>query len=30
VNLNVASSRVKGLHFSPQGWFPVLIDVGLE
>jgi peptide/nickel transport system substrate-binding protein len=29
VNLNVASNRVNGLHFSPQGWFPVLIDVSL-
>ncbi len=30
VNLNVAGSRVKGLTFSPQGWFPVLIDVEME
>jgi peptide/nickel transport system substrate-binding protein len=30
VNLNVASNRVKGLHFSPQGWVPLLIDVSLE
>jgi peptide/nickel transport system substrate-binding protein len=30
VNVNVAGSRVKGLHFSPQGWFPVLIDVSLD
>jgi len=30
VNVNVANNRVKGLHFSPQGWFPVLIDVSLE
>jgi len=30
VNVNVASRRVKGLHFSPQGWFPVLIDVSLS
>jgi peptide/nickel transport system substrate-binding protein len=29
VNLNVASPRVKGLHFSPQGWFPVLIDASM-
>ncbi len=30
VNINVANSRVKGLTFSPQGWFPVLIDVSLS
>jgi peptide/nickel transport system substrate-binding protein len=30
VNVNVASHTVKGLHFSPQGWFPVLIDVRME
>jgi peptide/nickel transport system substrate-binding protein len=30
VNLNVAGNRVKGLRFSPQGWFPVLIDVSLS
>lgn len=30
VNVNVAGNRVKGLHFSPQGWFPVLIDAELE
>ena len=29
VNLNVAAGRVKGLRFSPQGWFPVLIDAEL-
>jgi ABC-type transport system substrate-binding protein len=29
VNVNVAAERVKGLHFSPQGWFPALIDVSL-
>lgn len=29
VNLNVAAARVKGLRFSPHGWFPVLIDVEL-
>jgi ABC-type transport system substrate-binding protein len=29
VNVNVASNRVKDLHFSPQGWFPILIDVSL-
>jgi ABC-type oligopeptide transport system substrate-binding subunit len=29
VNLNVANRRVKGLHFSAQGWFPILIDVVL-
>ena len=29
-DLNVAAARVKGLHYSPQGWFPVLIDVSLE
>jgi peptide/nickel transport system substrate-binding protein len=29
VNLNVAGNNVQGLHFSPQGWFPVLIDVSL-
>jgi peptide/nickel transport system substrate-binding protein len=27
VNVNVAGNRVKGLSFSPQGWFPILIDV---
>jgi peptide/nickel transport system substrate-binding protein len=30
VNLNVAGNRVHGLHYSAQGWFPVLIDVTLE
>jgi peptide/nickel transport system substrate-binding protein len=30
VNINIANSRVKGLTFSPQGWFPVLIDVEME
>jgi len=29
VNLNVAARRVQGLHFTAQGWFPVLIDMGL-
>ncbi|MBN1440561.1 MAG: hypothetical protein JW929_14230 [Anaerolineales bacterium] len=29
VNLNVAAARVQGLRFSPQGWFPILIDVEL-
>jgi peptide/nickel transport system substrate-binding protein len=29
VNLNVAARRVQGLHFTAQGWFPVLIDVDL-
>jgi peptide/nickel transport system substrate-binding protein len=30
VNINVAHNRVKGLSFSPQGWFPILIDVDME
>jgi peptide/nickel transport system substrate-binding protein len=30
VNLNVAGRRVRGLHFTAQGWFPVLIDIGLD
>jgi peptide/nickel transport system substrate-binding protein len=30
VNVNVALRRVKGLHFSAQGWFPILIDVSLN
>jgi peptide/nickel transport system substrate-binding protein len=30
VNLNVATNRVEGLHYSAQGWFPVLIDVSVE
>jgi peptide/nickel transport system substrate-binding protein len=30
VNLNVAGDRVRGLHYSAQGWFPILIDVTLE
>jgi peptide/nickel transport system substrate-binding protein len=30
VNINVSQSGVKGLTFSPQGWFPILIDVELE
>ncbi len=30
VNINVANNRVGGLYFSPQGWFPVLIDVSLS
>ena len=29
VNLNVAARRVQSLHFTAQGWFPVLIDVSL-
>ncbi|MGD0173730.1 MAG: ABC transporter substrate-binding protein [Anaerolineales bacterium] len=29
VNLNIAARRVQGLHFTAQGWFPVLIDVAL-
>jgi peptide/nickel transport system substrate-binding protein len=29
VNLNVANRRVSGLHYSAQGWFPVLIDINL-
>jgi peptide/nickel transport system substrate-binding protein len=27
VNLVVANKRVKGLHFSAQGWYPILIDL---
>lgn len=30
VNLNVASSKVKGLRYSMQGWFPWLYDVYVE
>jgi peptide/nickel transport system substrate-binding protein len=30
VNLNVASSKVEGLRYSAQGWFPILIDVSLK
>jgi peptide/nickel transport system substrate-binding protein len=30
VNLNAASSRVKGLRFDAQGWFPWLYDVEIE
>jgi peptide/nickel transport system substrate-binding protein len=30
VNLNVAHRWVKGLHFTAQGWFPVLIDLSLD
>jgi peptide/nickel transport system substrate-binding protein len=30
VNINVANRRVKGLAYSPQGWFPILIDVELD
>jgi peptide/nickel transport system substrate-binding protein len=30
VNLNVAGNRVKGLRYSAQGWFPILIDVSVE
>ena len=29
VNLNAASSRVQGLNYDVQGWFPVLYDVWL-
>jgi peptide/nickel transport system substrate-binding protein len=28
-NVNVAKTKVRGLHYSAQGWFPVLIDVSL-
>lgn len=27
VNLVVANKRVEGLHFSAQGWYPILIDL---
>lgn len=30
VNLNVASSRVQGLRYDAQGWFPWLYDVKVE
>jgi len=30
VNLNGVNNRVKGLRFDAQGWFPWLIDVGVE
>ncbi len=30
VNLNVASTRVRGLRFDARGWFPWLIDVSVE
>jgi ABC-type transport system substrate-binding protein len=30
VNLNVASTRVTGLRFDAQGWFPWLYDVQVE
>jgi hypothetical protein len=30
VNLNVASSKVKGLQYAIQGWFPWLYDVYVE
>jgi peptide/nickel transport system substrate-binding protein len=30
VNLNAASSRVKGLRYDAQGWFPWLYDVRVE
>jgi peptide/nickel transport system substrate-binding protein len=30
VNLNVASSRVKGLRYDARGWFPWLVDVAAE
>jgi peptide/nickel transport system substrate-binding protein len=29
INLVVASNRVQGLRFSPQGWFPFLVDLRL-
>jgi peptide/nickel transport system substrate-binding protein len=29
VSLVVSDRRVRGLHFSPQGWFPYLIDLSL-
>ena len=30
VNLNAASSRVQGLRYDAQGWFPWLYDVKVE
>jgi len=30
VNLNAASSRVSGLRYDAQGWFPWLYDVQVE
>jgi len=30
VNLVVASKRVEGLHFSAQGWYPILIDLRIS
>lgn len=30
VNLNVAQSKVQGLRFDAQGWFPWLVDVKLD
>jgi peptide/nickel transport system substrate-binding protein len=30
VNLNGVSSRVKGLRYDTQGWFPMLYDVKLD
>ena len=30
VNLVGSSSKVDGLRFSPQGWFPYLIDLELQ
>jgi peptide/nickel transport system substrate-binding protein len=30
INLNAASSRVRGLHFDAHGWFPLLHDVYLQ
>jgi peptide/nickel transport system substrate-binding protein len=30
VNINVANVRVRGLSYSAQGWFPLLIDVEIE
>jgi peptide/nickel transport system substrate-binding protein len=29
VNLNGVAPTVQGLHYSPQGWFPYLTDIGL-
>ena len=30
VNLNVASSSVKGLRYDARGWFPILVDVEID
>ena len=30
VNLNAASSRIKGIRYDAQGWFPWLYDVQVE